>query len=223
MHTMTRRTWNVLAASVVAISALTATATTAVANHQFNDVPQSSFFHEEIAAIFDAGCASGFGDGSFRPGDPTTRGQFTFWLNNCGGRVAFGSAGVKVLTGNTESTLAEADITSGALPTGGGFVIAIATVATPAANCGTGCVIEFRLRRGNSIIETVEVKADDANPASGAMQAVFPVNGGSDTTVKIGAAGNLGVNTVNAEASLTLLYVPFAGDGTGGGQEAAPA
>ena len=89
MQTMTSRAWIGLVATVVATSMVTAIATTALANHQFSDVATGSFFHDEIAAIFDAGCAGGFADSTFRPNSATTRGQFTYWLNNCGGRVAF--------------------------------------------------------------------------------------------------------------------------------------
>ena len=35
-------------------------------------------FKRESGAIFDAGCADGFSDGTFRPGDPATRGQFGY-------------------------------------------------------------------------------------------------------------------------------------------------
>ena len=58
----------------------------AYANH-FSDVPGTHFFHPEVAAIAGAGCATGFNDGTFRPGDNTTRGQFAFWFNNCAPRV----------------------------------------------------------------------------------------------------------------------------------------
>jgi hypothetical protein len=224
MHAISRRGWIGLLAVVAATSAVTATATTALANHQFNDVPTGSFFHDEIAAIFDAGCASGFEGGEFRPGDPTTRGQFTFWLNNCGGRVALGNNGMKVLATNAEQILGTAEMTAGALPSGGGFVVALASAQASTSDCAVSppCVIEFRLKKNAAIVETFSLALTEQSPDSGSMQAVFPVGGGSDTTVQLAAAGNLGTNTVLADGSVTLLYVPFAGDGTGGGQEDAP-
>jgi hypothetical protein len=224
MQTMTRRTWTVLAATVVATSALTAAATTAIANHQFSDVATSSFFHEEIAAIFDAGCASGFKDGTFGPADPTTRGQFTFWLNNCGGRVAFASDGARPLSTGTETSLGQADMTAGALPTGGGFVVALASVQASTTGCGAGCVVEFRLRRdgvNGPILETLPIRLGEEGQTGASVQTVFPVNGGSDTTVALSAVRTSGTDTVVVDGSVTLLYVPFAGDGTGGGQESA--
>ncbi|MEO6349163.1 MAG: S-layer homology domain-containing protein [Candidatus Limnocylindrales bacterium] len=43
------------------------------ASHQFNDVPDSNQFHNEISAIAGAGIAAGFGDGGFHPSAPVTR------------------------------------------------------------------------------------------------------------------------------------------------------
>jgi hypothetical protein len=195
MHAISRRGWIALLAVVAATSAVTATATTALANHQFND-------------------------GDFRPGDPTTRGQFTFWLNNCGGRVSLGD-GTKSLTGSTQQTLASAQMTAGALPTGGGFIVALASVQASASNCTGTCVVEFRLKKDAVIKEVASLAVTNFSPDSGSVQSVIPVNGGTDSTYELVAVPvpSIGTDTVQAEGSVTLLYVPFAGDGTGGGQE----
>jgi hypothetical protein len=87
----------------------------AYASHQFNDVSSGSFFHEEIAAIVDAGCATGFGN-EFRPADNATRGQFSFWLNNCGGRVAASTGPDAVFI---DSSPIEVDVDSVPLTVGG--------------------------------------------------------------------------------------------------------
>ena len=224
MQTMTRRAWTVLVATVVATSAITATATTAVANHQFSDIPTGSFFHDEIAAIYDGGCAGGFGDGTFRSGNPATRGQFALWLSNCGGRVAFANDGSRSLASSTEQGLATAAVTAGAMPTGGGFVVAFGSVAAASPGCAATCVVEFRLYRdGNSSpTQTVAVAVGEDAPGSGSLQTVLPVDGGSNTTMRLAGARTAGGDPVTVEGSLTLLYVPFAGDGTGGGLESAP-
>jgi hypothetical protein len=69
MQTMTRRAWIGLVATVVAASAVTATATTAVANHRFSDVATGSFFHRNLdppmrlarfAAVPAISCGTGF-------------------------------------------------------------------------------------------------------------------------------------------------------------------
>jgi S-layer homology domain len=46
----------------------------------------SSPFETEIDNITDAGCASGFPDGTFRPTEDVKRQQFAFWLDNCASR-----------------------------------------------------------------------------------------------------------------------------------------
>lgn len=66
----------------------------------FTDTP-GNFFEDEIDLITDAGCASGFNDGSFQPAGNTTRGQFAYWLNNCGGRVKSQSATNTLTYGGT--------------------------------------------------------------------------------------------------------------------------
>jgi hypothetical protein len=48
----------------------------------------SSPFENEIDHITDAGCASGFPDGTFRPAENVKRQQFAFWINNCAPRMA---------------------------------------------------------------------------------------------------------------------------------------
>jgi hypothetical protein len=58
----------------------------AYASDTFPDVPNGGF-HDQIDAIVNAGCATGFNDGTFRPTDGTKRGQFAFWMNNCGSRI----------------------------------------------------------------------------------------------------------------------------------------
>jgi hypothetical protein len=224
MQTMTRRAWIGLVTTVVATSAITATATTAVANHQFSDIPVGSFFHDEIAAIYDSGCAGGYDNGTFRSGNSATRGQFALWLNNCGGRAAFANDGSRSLTSSTEQNLATAVVTAGAMPTGGGFLVAFGSVAASSPGCATTCVAEFRLYRGgnSSPTESVAVALGENAPGSGSLQTVLPVDGGSETTMRLAGARTVGGDPVTVEGSLALLYVPFAGDGTGGGLESAP-
>jgi hypothetical protein len=86
------------------------------ADHQFNDVPDPSFFHESVTAIGDAGCALGFPGGGFQPNANATRGQFAFWLNNCGGRVEFNESS-NALTG-TFTDYSPVTMTGGATGTG---------------------------------------------------------------------------------------------------------
>lgn len=88
---MTHRNRPSVRVLLTAIAVLaTATGGVAYANDTFPDVPNGGF-HDQIDLIVFAGCATGFNDGTFRPQDGTKRGQFAFWLSNCGSRI-YGSA-----------------------------------------------------------------------------------------------------------------------------------
>lgn len=52
---------------------------------QFSDVPQGSTFYENVRCLACRGIISGYGDGTFRPGDPVTRGQLAKIVSNAAG------------------------------------------------------------------------------------------------------------------------------------------
>jgi hypothetical protein len=94
------------------------------ANHEFTDVPDPSFFHESVTAIGDAGCALGFPDGRFQPNVGATRGQFAFWLNNCGGRVEFNET-TNLLDGTSDSTEEENGVLLGLISLSAGQTVTV--------------------------------------------------------------------------------------------------
>lgn len=49
---------------------------------EFPDVPEDSTHHDAIVWAVDNGLMGGYGDGTFRPGDPVTRGQIATILRN---------------------------------------------------------------------------------------------------------------------------------------------
>jgi S-layer family protein len=59
----------------------------ALAGHQFNDVPNGHPFHDQIAAIAEAGITAGFPDGGYHPGDPVTRQAMAAFMQRGLGRV----------------------------------------------------------------------------------------------------------------------------------------
>ncbi|MEO6350673.1 MAG: S-layer homology domain-containing protein [Candidatus Limnocylindrales bacterium] len=59
-----------------------------LASHQFNDVPDSNPFHNEISAIAGAGITGGFGDGGYHPGDSVTRQAMAAFMQRGFGRTA---------------------------------------------------------------------------------------------------------------------------------------
>jgi hypothetical protein len=59
----------------------------ALASHQFTDVPNSNVFHDDIAAMAEAGITAGLGDGGYHPADPVTRQAMAAFLHRGLGRV----------------------------------------------------------------------------------------------------------------------------------------
>jgi hypothetical protein len=50
------------------------------ASHDFDDVPTTNPFHDEISWMVDVGITGGFSDGTFRPGDRVTRAQMAAFM-----------------------------------------------------------------------------------------------------------------------------------------------
>jgi hypothetical protein len=204
-----------LATAVAAIVGALA-ALGAVAAAGFVDTGNSPFA-TEIDNVAAAGCASGFAGNTFRPRDAVTRQQFAAWMNRCGGRVEVGH-GAATLAGNSETGVTTAALVPGAVEGGGGFVLV--TAALEAATAGAPGSVTFRLHPAGSAatLESVPLTLPAESSAGGAMTTVVPVDGGSTAAFEVTAQRG-SADAVSVEADLSLLYVPFAGDGTGGGVE----
>src|SRR5262245_285866 len=81
--TMLRKLMLTLAAG--ALFGIGAWGSSALASHQFGDVPTSSAFHDDVGWLAAHGIASGFPDGTFHPNDPVNRQQASRWLRNLSG------------------------------------------------------------------------------------------------------------------------------------------
>ena len=132
-----------LAAATALVAALVASVSTVtLASHQFDDARDGTFFHEAIGNIVAAGCAVGFNDDTFRPANNTTRGQFAFWMSNCGGRVGHSDVTANLTPGapgnftdgQPSRPSAQVSIEAGAAGSGEGFVVIMTTwTARPVA------------------------------------------------------------------------------------------
>lgn len=72
---------------VAALIAVTAIPVSVVASHQFTDVPDTDIFHDDIAAIRDAGVTQGCNppaNDKYCPEDSVTRGQMAAFMNRLG-------------------------------------------------------------------------------------------------------------------------------------------
>jgi S-layer homology domain len=81
----------------------------------FSDTPGTPF-ETEIDNITDAGCASGFPDGTFRPTEDVRRQQFAFWLNNCAGRTTRATSPNVAGLSTSFQTIDNPSITTGGVP-----------------------------------------------------------------------------------------------------------
>jgi hypothetical protein len=73
-----------VAAAIVA-TAILSSATTVFASHQFNDVPDSNQFHDDIEWMADNGIADGFADGGYHPNAAVTRQAMAAFLHRLSG------------------------------------------------------------------------------------------------------------------------------------------
>ena len=145
---LTRRIVHALATvAIAAATVLVLDQTGLRASHQFSDVGNGNFFHESIGAIGSAGCASGFNDGTFRPNSNPTRGQFAYWTNNCGSRIAYDRGVSFTVSGLNQ--LASVSVTAGALDNPpidtGGYVWGTAT-AEASDGSNTTCEVAISMR-----------------------------------------------------------------------------
>jgi hypothetical protein len=188
-------------------------------------------FEAEIDAITDAGCASGFSDGSFQPREVTKRGQFAYWLNNCGGRIAYASQ-TNTLTGGsgTVVVLTDSITTGGATGSGQTQFLHLHGTATVGPNgssyatfCGNLvlCQIKVQLFNGNTKLaeQILEIQGAEATmeqiKTPVAVQAVVSVPTGSVTNYSLRVEGvNINASQMKIHnRQLTATMIPFGATG----------
>jgi S-layer homology domain len=206
--------------------------TLALANHQWPDVATASPFHADIESFSDAGCATGFPDGTFRPTEEVNRQQAARFFRACGTRLQSEDDDdlTTVPSGLEGITLNSEPITAGAQGDGGGFVLGLATITLSTADDDSAdfpCVLATSLTSptaGHTGPDNLETSAASFRSASSATQAttvsmteVWEVAAGETITVRTNVAKFGCDAAVSAESDLVLLYVPFDGQGAGGG------
>ena len=220
------RTLIALVALTVAVSA----ATNAVADDLFPDVPDSGF-HDQIGNIANAGCASGFNDGTFRPQAATTRGQFAAWMNRCGGRttdvindninLTTSGAGAAQVVGSVALTAGA----TGDLATGGFATVSGAVRARTSNPALCPCFVQAQVW---DVVAGEEV----GPPQFSAIPAgTTELNGENFTTIPVQAVVEMApdstrtfgvkihfvdanVGTINVSTHLSAQYFPFGPTGT---------
>jgi hypothetical protein len=216
-------------ASMFAAVLLTATiagATGAFASHQFSDVPDNQPHHENIHALVAAGCATGFDDGTYRPGDPVTRGQTARQIVQCGTRINHDSnAAHNNPTDGTTVTVGEASMVAGGSNPNTGFVRVdgFATfTGDETADCPCRITVEVRNVNTNTTAgTTTNVIGPDEDCVAGLTcgsadtSFVFPAG---NTTAGNSFQANARLSTVGdntgyvVDGNVIVTYVPFGPD-----------
>ena len=99
----------------------------AFANHQFNDVPNSSPFHDDVGWLTSHGIASGFPDSTFRPTDDVKRQQMARFLRNYNSSISLFDSSVD--PPNAQAWEHMTSCPAGSRVIGGGGAIGAADVA----------------------------------------------------------------------------------------------
>jgi hypothetical protein len=231
-----RFSWRALVGAAVAAVVLS-TATTAVANHVFPDVSEDDWFHDGVANVAGAGCATGYPDGTFGPRDKANRGQFAAWMNRCAGRVTRERTGTVTISTSGPAAAQytnSVSLVSGAAAganTVGGFVELHGTVVartTGGANCP--CFVQ------GSIEDVTDPNPANWTAVGSASFAAIPngateLNAESFATIPLHGVAAIGpeetrsyairvfyqdanVGSITFNTRLVASYVPF---GPGGG------
>jgi hypothetical protein len=188
----------------------------AYASHQFSDVSNGHPFHEEIAAIADAGITTGFEDGTYRPSQPVSRGAMAAFMSRGFSRVVTATSS-ETMTSNVVVPIVSVEIEPPGTPEGSGYVVVTGT-GQVSAGTGCPCTVRYTISTDTSlgadfVHTTVGAPGEIAVGYEGlAVQEVFSVDGGAFTTF------NLNVQVLDSDATalqgqgtITAVYVPFAG------------
>lgn len=156
----------------------------------FQDVNENTPYAEHVSSVQEAGIATGYGDGTFRPQNPINRQQAATWIDRAASRTALDYADEQsehapVNPGDPVRVLATVEVGSPAAATGGGWVTlqGYAAAATQAAN-GTGCPCAVDVRvydsDGDEValgIMTVPGPSSDDERTNMGPAAITPVAG----------------------------------------------
>ena len=194
----------------------------ALAIHQFPDVPNTNPFHNNIAAIANAGITTGCGGGNYCPDAAVDRAQMAAFMHRGFGRVAANTVNTAsaALT-TTYREVNSVDLLPGAVGAGStGFLQADGIVqfrSTDATGCP--CILEAfaRLDDGTALVGRTSVITAPAT--AGTWIGTVPITGSikvssGSQTVEIVARLMTGSGSWTVAGSeLQALYVPFGAAG----------
>ncbi len=176
-----------LAVGVGMVGASSATAS-------FDDVPSEGHFAESITRVQEAGIATGFGDGSFRPTNALNRQQAAAWLDRSVARVGagFNGQGQTLSAANPTVVISQVEMSSPASDNGSGWLTIQGAVggvaAAPGATCP--CMASVVVLDENDQVVGRSLLTASADPNGEAVTiapvyAVTPIAGGETHTYRL--------------------------------------
>jgi hypothetical protein len=171
-------------AALAVVSSLAGGLIATAAGASFNDVPNEGQLAEHITNVQEAGIATGFSDGSFRPHNALNRQQAAAWIDRSAGRSDLDFADeaeeyAPMSSSDTHRELASVEMSSPATSAGGGWVTLTGYLAAATQDQhGTGCPCAFD-------VHIVDSNGDDV--AIGALTAPGPES--DDERTSAGPAG----------------------------------
>ena len=200
--------------------------TSAIANHQFTDVPTGHIFHDDIAAAYGGRITTGCTPTTFCPDNALTRGQMTAFLNRGLGRVvrtnllATASSSTAVSGGTVTITAGNA--------TGGTAWVYVTTSVNAYVTAGTcPCEATIVVTRGGIAVSTEAymdlspvAAPDDDSDATATSANVIAVPTGVPQTFSATFQRKTGTAPIYMNGTLIAMVIPFNGTGDPPSEEA---
>jgi hypothetical protein len=215
-----RGRWRVLVGAFVAL--LTVAVPTALAIHDFTDVPDSNPFHADIAAVKRAGITSGKTcdppgtPPTYCPTEGITREAMAAFVHRGFGRVASDLAGNFLLDGGAPVDVAVVTIAVGGVAGQTQFVKLDGAVG--AFSVSPPDDVAFQIVQDGegpiSIQSAFTLPAEGGSYGSGASTAAVAVPSGSTQTFRLQATDDSDTGGIAAWGELTALTVPFGSTGS---------
>ncbi|HYF45821.1 MAG TPA: S-layer homology domain-containing protein [Acidimicrobiales bacterium] len=205
-------------ALAVAVGLVTANAASA----GFDDVPSEGAFAESITRVQEAGIATGFADGTFRPRADISRQQSAAWLDRSMGRVGLDingglPVGPTLSSATPSAVVSTLEMTSPAAEGGSGWVTiqgGVGGVAlAPEATCP--CPLEVHVLDDEDNLVGRSRLVAWADPTGNAFAvapvlAVTPIDGGETRTFRVVATLLDTSDEVLVGGALYASYAPLA-------------
>ena len=213
-----RRTAAVLAVlGVLAAVALAGFGGVAYGAHQFSDVGDAHPFHDEIAELADSGITTGFGDGTFRPGQALTRQAMAAFLVRGLPRATLLHEGTVLNgAGPTTATLSSIELTS-PVSQGEGAVLLHADFTFDVFD-PSGCPCRVRVQLVDGVTTTgirgftIDADADETGTVihAGSASELLALPGGTTRTYAAEVTlDDADANDVIVRMTLSATYLPY--------------